>query len=464
MSWSEEGILFGQPEGIMMVPAEGGPSRLIAKAEGDEFLFGPEMLPGGRAIMFTVGNGQSPDLWDRASIVVQSLADGRRTRVIDGGSDARYLPTGHLVYALGGTVYGVQFDLEQLKTVGTPVPVLEGVMRSFAGATGAAQYGVSNNGALVYVPGPPGASPSQFELVMTDRKGAIQPVGLPPGQYLFPRVSPGGGSIAYQADDGKETSIWVHDLKSGRAQRRLTFGGTNRFPIWSPDGQRVAFQSDRGGDRGIFVQRADGTGAAERLTKADGGAAHIPSSWSPAGTHLLFDEQKGPDFVLRVLSLRDRTTASFGDVVSKSLTTGVFSPDGKRVAYSIAPVGPNDPTIMVQPFPATGDRSQIYSQTGDNPHHPQWSQDGTQLFFVPRVGGFEAVDIVTTPTFAFGNPVPVPRAFPLAPPTAPRTYDLTADGRVLSAASPSGVPGRNMQPIHVVLSWFSELTGRVPAR
>jgi hypothetical protein len=72
------------------------------------------------------------------------------------------------------------------------------------------------------------------------------------------------------------------------------------------------------------------------------------------------------------------------------------------------------------------------------------------------------VDVVTTPTFGFSNPVAVPRAFPLAPPTAPRTYDLTADGRVLSVASPTGVPGRSMQPIHVVLNWFTELTARVP--
>ena len=53
--------------------------------------------------------------------------------------------------------------------------------------------------------------------------------------------------------------------------RRLTFGGNNRYPIWSPDGQRVAFDSDREGDRAIFWQKADGTDAAERLTRAEQG-------------------------------------------------------------------------------------------------------------------------------------------------------------------------------------------------
>ena len=55
--------------------------------------------------------------WDRARIVVQPLSTGPRRTIVDGGSNARYVPSGHIVYAVGGTVFAVPFDvkLERLK-------------------------------------------------------------------------------------------------------------------------------------------------------------------------------------------------------------------------------------------------------------------------------------------------------------------------------------------------------------
>ena len=93
------------------------------------------MLPGGDWVLFTLATAAATDGWDRARIVVQSLTSGERKTLIEGGSDARYLPTGHLVYALGGVVFAVPFDLRQLAVTGGPVPVVEGVKRPPA-ATG----------------------------------------------------------------------------------------------------------------------------------------------------------------------------------------------------------------------------------------------------------------------------------------------------------------------------------------
>ena len=84
-----------------------------------------------------------------------------------------------------------------------------------------------------------------------------------------------------------------------------------------------------------------------------------------------------------------------------------------------------------------------------------------ELFYIPRVGGFEAVSVTTTPNFLFGNPNPVPRIFPSAAPTTPRTYDIAADGRILSVMSAGSVDGQNVPSIHVVLNWLSELSARV---
>jgi Tol biopolymer transport system component len=103
-----------------------------------------------------------------------------------------------------------------------------------------------------------------------------------------------GKRVAYQVDDGKESSIWIYELSGPSAPRRLTLPGTgaNRYPVWSSDGKRVTFQSDREGDLGIFWQLADGSAAAERLTKPEKEIGHVPDSWSPDGQTLSFTEQK----------------------------------------------------------------------------------------------------------------------------------------------------------------------------
>jgi Tol biopolymer transport system component len=121
--------------------------------------------------------------------------------------------------------------------------------------------------------------------------------------------------------------------------RRLTFGGRNHFPIWSADGERIAFQSDREGDAAIFWQRADGTGAAERLTRPDKGVAHIPQAWDPAGEKFLFGRTGTGETVgssLWTFSLRDRKAEPFGVRYSGTLRppSAAFSPDGRWVAYS----------------------------------------------------------------------------------------------------------------------------------
>ena len=129
----------------------------------------PQILPGGQHVLFTVATGTAHDRSDRAHIVVQSLKSGERKTLIEGGSDARYVPTGHLVYALSGSLYAVPFDVQRLE-VGAPVPIVEGVSRDTAAVTGAANYAFSNTGSLAYVRGPVSAS-ALLDIGLMDRRG-----------------------------------------------------------------------------------------------------------------------------------------------------------------------------------------------------------------------------------------------------------------------------------------------------
>src|SRR6185295_5676293 len=142
-TWSPDGIVFAQGAGIMRVGADGGTPELIVKAGAGELLHGPVLLPGGRAVIFTIGSGLSPEQWNRATIFAQTIGSNDRKRLVEGGADARYVPTGHLVYALGGTLFALPFDPRRLETTGTAVSILEGVARSTAGSTGGAQFSFS---------------------------------------------------------------------------------------------------------------------------------------------------------------------------------------------------------------------------------------------------------------------------------------------------------------------------------
>ena len=105
----------------------------------------PEILPGGKAVLFTI---QASSI-EESQIAVLSLDTREHTVVVRGGSYPRYSSTGHLLYVVRGNLWAVGFDLRGLETVGDPVPVLEGVL---AKDEGAADYAVSENGSLVYVP------------------------------------------------------------------------------------------------------------------------------------------------------------------------------------------------------------------------------------------------------------------------------------------------------------------------
>jgi serine/threonine-protein kinase len=462
ISWSDSGVLFGQGRaGVMRVSPNGGKPETIISVEGDEQAYAPQTLPGGDRILFGLTKGIGPERWDNARVVVQSLSSGHRMIVVERGGDARYLPSGHVVYALGGTLFAVGFDARALRVTSGPMPVVEGVRRSPSVATGTAHYDVSRTGTLAYVPGPVSGSSAVRDLGFADRKGAVELLKLPPGPYQAPRISPDGKWIAVGSDDGKEAIIYVRDVAGTSALRRLTYGGNNRFPAWSADSLRVTFQSDRAGAAAVFWQRADGTGPAEQLTTPAAGESHAPESWSPKGHRLLFSVNKGPTVSLWVYSLTEKKAVPFGGVQSNYPTGAVFSPTGDWVAYTSNEQGRT--TVYVQPDPPTDAKYQLYSRPGDSPHEVTWSPDGKELFYNPRPAALEAVSFTTAPTVAFGNPINVPKAFTLGPASAWRNYDVARDGRFLGVFTPDQAGGvaPTTEEIDVVINWFEELKARV---
>ena len=459
MRWAADTILVGQgSNGILRVAASGGKPEQIVSVKTGELAYGPELLPDGETLLFTLALRTAEDKWDSAQVVAQSLKTGVRRVIVDGGSDARYLPSGHLVYAHGGLLFAAPFDSRRLSLSGSRVPVVEGIRRSDGAQTGVAHFGVSDTGSLVYVPGPTSGLSSHNQLAFSDRAGAIQPLKIPAGAYQVPRISPDGKRVALGIEDETGANIWIHDLSDEGSMRQLTFGGRNRFPVWTADGQRVAFQSDREGDPAIFWQRADGTDTAQRLTRPDPGESHIPESWSRSGARFLFSTLTNAGFTLWSFSVPDGKAEQYGDLRSAFPLSAVFSPDGRWVAYQL--FSPRDNGVFVEPFPRTGAKSRI-APRGIG---PVWAPDGKELFYTTP-GFLFRVTIKTGRGFDFSSAASIPRPFENFGPTVARVYDMMPDGQRLIGIVTSGQrQGDALTQINVVLNWFEELKQQVPLK
>jgi eukaryotic-like serine/threonine-protein kinase len=473
MSWDGDHLLFGQgAKGIMRVRADGGLPEVLAGVGHQEEAHGPQMLPDGDHILFTIATGTGADRWDTANIVVQSLSTGKRTIVIAGGTDARYVPTGHLVYARSDTVFGsgtifaASFDVALMAITGSAIPVIDGVRTSGSRVSGAFQFAVSATGTLVYLPGSPvGPEYGKQQLGLADRSGKFEPLPALPNDFRAIRVSPDGGRLGLEVGGADEANIYISDAAAAAPLRRLTFGGRNHCPVWSADGRQIAFQSDRERDRAIFMQPADGSGSAVRLTTPGVGESHSPESWSPDGRTLLLSVTTPATVSLATLSLDDRRVSAFSEVTSVIPMNARFSRDGRWVAYARADRG-QPSTIFVEPFPSTGARYQLVVQGPPSvAHKPVWSPDGRELLYVPRLGGFEAVRVTTQPEFTFGHAVPVPRTFNPGSPAVRALYDITPDGRFVGVV-PVGDSGPiySASRIEVVLNWLTELERLVPPK
>jgi Tol biopolymer transport system component len=472
MTWHASGIVSGQAaKGILRCPLDGRPAEQLATVTEAELADGPQILPGGEALLFSIAKAtDGPTRWDNAQVVVQRLKTGERKTVIEGGSAARYLPTGHLVYARGGILFAVPFSLERLEVIGQAVTVLEGVRRT-NGVTGGAQFAVSDTGDLFYIPGPVGSANPAQAIALADRAGVLTRLTIPPGAYEHVRVSSAGARLAIGTDDGKVAGVWTYRLREGGALQRLTLEGRNRFPVWSPKGDRVAFQSDRGGDLAIFAQRVDGTDRAVRLTTPAQGESHVPNAWSPDGRHILVTVIKGSELSLSTLSVNDGKLERFGQVASRRPIDAVFSPDGQWVAYSRSSssyvMSPQD-GVFVQPFPATGAVYQAPKIRID--FHPVWMRDSAELIYVPSAASDQlvAVKVTSQAGLTFGPPLTFPaRVTGNRLNTQPRAYDILPDGHFIGPvdAWASDAPGEtSTREIRVVLNWIEEFKERMARR
>ncbi len=181
---ADDTIFFTGIDGIHRVSADGGtPELVVDTTDAIDNGPAPQLLPGGQALLFAL---RPPGAnFDQSQIVAQRLDTGEQHVLLEGGTSPRYVSTGHVVYAQGGTLFAVPFDLDKLEVTGGPVSLVEGVRQS--GNTGNAYFSVSQTGSLVYVPDR--GTRNLRTLVWVDREGQEEAVAAEPRNYVYPRIS-----------------------------------------------------------------------------------------------------------------------------------------------------------------------------------------------------------------------------------------------------------------------------------
>src|SRR5207244_9820864 len=114
-------------------------------------------------------------------------------------SAGRYVPSGHLVYVRGGTMFAVPVDGKRLAVTGAEPRVIERVI--YNSGPGFADYAFSDSGLLVYM-AETRAVTAGGTLEWLDRKGVAQTLPAPPHPYTGVRLSPDGQRVAMAIGTG----------------------------------------------------------------------------------------------------------------------------------------------------------------------------------------------------------------------------------------------------------------------
>jgi eukaryotic-like serine/threonine-protein kinase len=445
VSWdADDTIVYTDRKSIQQISANGGTPETLVEAKKDETIYHPTLLPDGKSAMFTLGPAPY-------RIAVQSLKS-RDRKILFPGDAARYIPTGHIVYALANNLFAVPFDVDTLKW-GESVQMIEDVLRSSARYT--PQYVVSNSGTLIYIPEGSNAS-IRRNLVWVNRQGREEVLKAEVNAYNYPRISPDGKRIALSITTGNTTNIWIWDCIRETWNRLTTDASIDILPLWTRDSRRIFFASDSrlGGTMRVYWRAADGTGEAEQLGGVPATEHHYPRDWSPGANDLILTQITNNTDIEAVSMEGERKWRPLLKTKYNE-TEPRISPDGKWMAYASDESGRNE--VYVRPFPDVESGGRLKASTGGG-SSPLWSPDGRELFY--RNGAAViSVPVRTSPEFNLESPKILFSSQDVS------GWDIHPDGKrflMIKEAGGGKSVGARPQRINIVLNWFEELKQRVP--
>jgi eukaryotic-like serine/threonine-protein kinase len=435
-------IIFATDSGMTDVPAGGGTPRVIAKPDSGEVFRFPDILPGGKAILFGA-SGREP-----LKLAALSLGTGKVKRFAQLGGYPRYVNGGFVVLSdPSGILSAVPFDAERLDVTGPARPIADQLP---ANPDGDINVGVSRSGDFAYQISPSGGS----RLILVDRAGGTRNAGADSGNYYTPVLAPDGRHVALlRGTDASFTNrdIWVLDLLQ-RTQTRVTFDTTAAWPVWSPDSRRIVYTRFTEGNTNytghLYSILADGSGSPEAILEKPG--QWKATGFEPQGRNIVFSGRASPQSKEEIWRMSVEHGATPSQVLASAFDNGApsLSPDGRWLAYQANESGRNQ--VYVRPYPGPGGRWQVSLDGGTE---PIWSHRGGEIFY--RNGDTMMVAAVRTqPGFEVTGRSKLFTGQYSAAGFRDHNYSVTPDGNTFAMLQ--AVVGAQ-QALVVTLNWFDQL-------
>ena len=447
-AWSGDVILF-TPAGnapLHRISAGGGlavPATTLDVAAGEVQHSQPAFLPDGRHFLYSAIGSAKGGATDARAVYVGTLDSKDAPRpVLERAVNAVYA-SGYLLFKRDATLMAQTFDPDRLEPRGEPQPLAERV----AVGNAASAFSASDTGVLMYQTAPL----NRTQLTWFDRSG--KPLGSLGDQadYLDVVLSPNGERAATSVlhPETGTRDIWIFDVLRGLREPFTTGTSDDFAPVWSPRGDRVIFSSAREG--GVDLYERTSEGREQRLDTGPAGIGKFAAHWSPDGKEILYiggGRAIGRSDLMFLPIAGDRRPKPFlnSDAVE---TQGRFSRDGRWIAYASNTTGRLE--VYVRPYPGPGEPARVSTDGGQ---WPQWSRDGTELFFVsPNNTLMSAAVNVRGPQFEVKTVRPL---FQMRPRSRNRLdayfYDVGPDGNrfLVNAVVESQA---TTMPLNLVVNW-----------
>ena len=451
-SWGRNGRLVytrAYNTGLWIVSEGGGDERMLTTpdtAKGELGHWWPQILPDGDHVLFTAY--RTPI--ERATIEVVSISSGRRDVLFTGGVFGFYVPTGHLLYAVGETIRAVSFDLGRLAVAGPALPVVDSVAMN--PTDGAAAFDVSENGTLAYLPVT--SYITETEVMLVDRRGNESRALPTTDRYNHPRLSPDGGRIAVDIRSPSSLGdVWMFQLGRSGGTRVTAEAGRDFGAEWTPDGRELIYSSEHP-FFDLYRRAADASRPAEPLLT--GVYDRYTGSVSQDGRLFAFVLSVPGGAELWTVQLRGPPAPTRYFANGFNLAHPNLSPDARWMTYDSDESGRVE--VFVQSFP--NPHLKRWKVSPAHGSEPMWTRGGRELVY--RKGDSVmavSIDLQTgrsgQPKALFGGPYPDSPGW-----TRPRSYDVSRDGERFLMLK---LPLERVRPrINVVLNWFDELRAKVP--
>jgi len=381
LDWADDGWIYYAHQGeIWRLPENGGETQRLLEndlAEGRGF-GEPFMIPGTSSLLCSsrTGVGGSGELF------VFDLESKKIKALERQGTNPRYLPTGHVLFAQTGRVFVAPFDTDEMRITGQASPVLD---RAWVDQ-GEVQADFAENGTVVYLPNSRGETQALVSVNINGRVEELVPEGLPFASINDPRISPDGRRVMLSVDTG---AIWMLDLDT-QTPTLMTEEGF--YPQWSPDGREMIFGSTRNKTFDIYRRPVDLSRPEEIVLDLENNLR--AGDWTRQGPVVIREEIPGKGMDLRVwpdpgdpsslVNLLDGPDDELAPIVSR---------DGKWLAYVSNYSGIDE--VYVTAFPKPDARYKISMKGG---HSPTWAPDGKTLYYF-QSNRMIAISIETEPRF-----------------------------------------------------------------